>query len=64
MGDDQAGARGDVVHQGAAHLEFGDGVEAGGGVVEDEQPARVGEGAGQAEALELAAGQGRVGAGG
>lgn len=63
MGDDDPGAAGGVVQQGVDDLVFGDGVEAGQRVVEDEQPAVAGQYPGEAQALPLAPGQGRGPAG-
>lgn len=61
MGDQESAAGPYVMDQGPADMEFGDAVQAGGGVVKDQQPARMGERPCQAEALDLPAGQRGVG---
>lgn len=61
MGDDDPGAAPGPRVEGAADVVLGHGVEAGQRVVEDQQPARVGERTGQAEALAFAAGERGVG---
>lgn len=61
VGDGEAGAGG--VGEGAGDEVGGDGVEAGGGVVQDQEAGGAGERPCQAEALEFAAGEGASGRG-
>src|SRR5580658_5788965 len=57
MGDDQGSAAGKEAVEGLANLQFGFGVDAGGGFVEDEEARIVGEGAREADELALADGK-------
>src|SRR5580704_2463714 len=58
MGDEDGGATGDHAGECEANAELGVGVDRGGGLVEDEDAGIVSEGAGEADELLLAGGEG------
>src|SRR4029453_7466043 len=58
-GHDHGGGRGQVALQAAQDGRLGDRVDAGGGVVQDQQPGPPGQGPGPGDPLALPAGQGR-----